>query len=82
MVPQGMLTSVKMSLFPDGNGFLADSIRIHWNLTDDTTITIQYANTTEKLKVLAAWDYEAWKPTLVLTGTDQKHIAIWGKKYA
>lgn len=81
MVPQGMLTSVKMCLFPDGNGFLADSIRITWELTDDTTLTVKYANTIEKLKVLAAWDYESWKPTLVLTGTDQKNICIWGKKY-
>lgn len=81
MMPQGMLTSVKMSLFPDGTGFLADSVRIHWELSDDTTITIRYAATTEKLKVLAAWDYEAWKPTLVLTGTDHSHICIWGKKF-
>ena len=64
-----------------GNGFLADSIRITWELTDDTTLTVKYANTIEKLKVLAAWDYESWKPTLVLTGTDQKNICIWGKKY-
>lgn len=81
MVPQGTLRSVKMSLFPDGTGFLADSIRIQWELTDNSTITVRYAASTEKLKVLAAWDYEAWKPTLVLTGTDEKHICIWGKKY-
>lgn len=80
-VPQGTLTSVKMSLFPDGTGFLADSIRIHWDLRDDTTITISYAKTTEELKVIAAWDYENWKPTLCLTGTDQKNVCIWAKKY-
>lgn len=81
MVPQGTLRSVKMSLFPDGTGFLADSVRIQWELTDNSTIAVRYAASTEKLKVLAAWDYEAWKPTLVLTGTDEKHICIWGKKY-
>lgn len=81
MVPQGMLTSVKMSLFDNGTGFLADSIRITWKLADENTIIIQYASTTEKLKVLAAWDYESWKPALVLTGTDHKNICIWGKKY-
>lgn len=82
MVPQGMLTSVRMSLFPDGNGMLADSVHIHWELTDEYTVTISYAASTEQLKVLAAWDYEAWKPTLVLTGTDNKNICIWGKKYS
>lgn len=81
MIPQGMLTSVKMALFENGKGMLADSIHIQWELSDEHTITLRYANITEKLKVLAAWDYEAWKPTLVLTGTDNKNICIWGKKY-
>lgn len=81
MIPQGMLTSVKMSLFDNGKGMLADSIHIQWELSDEHTITLRYANITEKLKVLAAWDYEAWKPTIVLTGTDNKNICIWGKKY-
>ncbi len=81
MVPQGMLTSVKMVLFPNGKGLLADSIHISWKQTDNTSITVTYASTTECFKIMAAWDYEAWKPTLVLTGTDEKHICIWGKKY-
>ena len=80
-VPQGMLTSVKMSLHPDGSGFLANSIRIHWELADEFTIKITYGPSTELLKVLPAWDYEAWKPALVLTGTDNHHICVWGKKY-
>ena len=76
-----MLTSVKMSLHPDGSGFLANSIRIHWELADEFTIKITYGPSTELLKVLPAWDYEAWKPALVLTGTDNHHICVWGKKY-
>lgn len=82
MIPQGMLTSVRMSLFPDGRGKLADSIHLHWEMMDETTIKLTYSNITEELRVLAAWDYEAWKPTLVLTGTDGNHIAVWAKKYA
>jgi len=81
MIPQGMLTSVRMSLSDNGRGMLADSIHIQWELSDEHTITLRYANITEKLKVLAAWDYEAWKPTLVLTGIDNKNICVWGKKY-
>ncbi len=80
-VPQGMINSVRMSFFPDGGGRLADSINFHWQFVDEYTIAIFYSNTIEKLKILPAWDYEAWKPTLVLTGTDNKHICIWGKKY-
>ena len=82
MVPQGTLTSVRMSLFDNGHGMLADSIRFDWEQIDGTTIRITYAATTEELKVMPAWDYEAWKPTLILTGTDDKHICIWGKKYS
>lgn len=81
LVPQGMLTSVRMTLQPDGSGFLANSIHITWEQTDDMSICVRYADTEEHFQVLAAWDYEAWKPTLILTGTDQKHICIWGKQY-
>lgn len=80
-VPQGIQNSVRMRLDDTGTGLLADSVHIKWELSDECTLTIRYANTVEKLKVLAAWDYEAWKPTIVLTGTNEKHICIWGKKY-
>lgn len=81
-IPQGMQTSVRMRLDNTGTGLLADSIHIKWELSDEYTLQVLYANTVENLKVLAAWDYEAWKPTIVLTGTNDKHICIWGKKYA
>ncbi|MCM1025769.1 MAG: arabinan endo-1,5-alpha-L-arabinosidase [Roseburia sp.] len=80
-VPQGTLTSVKMTLRPDGTGLLADSVRIRWETTGFCSLKIRYANTTEEFQALAAWDWEAWRPTLVLTGCDQKHICIWGKKF-
>jgi arabinan endo-1,5-alpha-L-arabinosidase len=34
----------------------------------------------ETVKILPAWDFENWKPTLVFTGLSEKGIAIWGKK--
>ena len=34
----------------------------------------------ETVKVIPAWDWENWKPTLVFTGIDQTGIAVWGKK--
>lgn len=81
LVPQGTSTSVRMTLHPDGSGFLADSVHITWEQTASTGICVHYADTREDFQILAAWDYETWKPTLVLTGIDQKHICIWGKKY-
>ncbi|MCC8168060.1 MAG: arabinan endo-1,5-alpha-L-arabinosidase, partial [Clostridiales bacterium] len=82
MVPQGMLTSVRMTLEPNGHGLLADSTHLQWEMTGSHELKIRYANTIEEYQVLAAWDYEAWKPTIVLTGADQNHICVWGKKYA
>lgn len=31
-------------------------------------------------KILPAWDWERWRPTLVFTGISRKGIALWGKK--
>lgn len=81
-VPQGMLNSVRMYFEKDGTGLLADSVRMRWELTGESTLTIRYSNITETFRVMAAWDHEAWKPTLILTGTDQNHICVWGKKFA
>lgn len=81
MVPQGTLNSVRMTLEPDGTGLLADSIRLTWRMTGENTLTVQYSNVTETFRALAAWDYEAWRPTIVITGVDQNHICVWGKKY-
>ena len=81
MVPRGMLTSVRMIFHPDGTALLADSVNARWEMTGEHELKLWYADTVEEYQILAAWDYEAWKPTLVLTGLDQKHICIWGKKY-
>lgn len=31
-------------------------------------------------KILPAWDWERWRPTLVFTGVSKSGIALWGKK--
>lgn len=31
-------------------------------------------------KVLPAWDWERWRPTLVFTGINRRGTALWGKK--
>ena len=31
-------------------------------------------------KVLPAWDWEQWKPTVVFTGISRKGVVLWGKR--
>lgn len=80
-VPQGMQTSTTMELRSDGTVSLGISIKAHWEMIDEYTITISYAKTVETYKVIAAWDYQLWKPTLAITGKDNTGICLWGKKY-
>ncbi|WP_310602399.1 arabinan endo-1,5-alpha-L-arabinosidase [Anaerosporobacter sp.] len=80
-IPQGVQTSVCMSLFSDGRAMLADSIHAQWTLIDDTTFVLTYAKTTETYRILPTWDYELWQPTIAITGKDDKGICLWGKKW-
>lgn len=80
-IPQGMLTSVRMAIEPGGHGWLADSIHISWERTGTRSLVVRYGGAEEHFRILPAWDQEAWKPTLVLTGVNLKHTCIWGKKY-
>jgi len=34
----------------------------------------------ETVKVIPAWDWENWKPTIIFTGLNDKGITVWGKK--
>ena len=80
-VPQGVQTSITMELRPDFTASLGISILANWEMIDEHTIAITYAKTTETYKVIPCWDYELWKPTLAITGKDDKGICLWGKKY-
>ncbi len=39
-----------------------------------------YGATVEVVKVAAAWDWELWRGTVVLTGKDQKAVCVWAKQ--
>lgn len=78
-VPQGICTSTKLELFPDGK-MSNFCVKGRWELVDEYTLRLTYGNNIETLKLLPVWDYELWKPTLAFTGLDQKHICVWGKK--
>ncbi|MFG6327850.1 MAG: arabinan endo-1,5-alpha-L-arabinosidase [Lachnospiraceae bacterium] len=80
-VPQGVQTSITMELRPDFTASMGISIHAQWKMVDEYTIALTYANTTETYKVIPCWDYELWKPTLAITGKDDKGICLWGKKY-
>ena len=80
-IPQGIQTSTNMELYEDGTGIFGVLTRVTWKMIDEQHICIKYANTEEIYQVSPAWDYELWKPTLILTGKDNKGICLWGKKY-
>ncbi len=80
-VPQGMQTATTMELRPDFTASLGISIKARWEMVDEYTISLSYAKTTETYKVIPAWDYELWKPTLAITGKDNTGVCLWGKKY-
>ena len=79
--PQGVCTSTTMELYPDFTGKLSVLTKISWEMLDETTIHISYGGKYERYTVCPAWDYELWKPTLIITGKDEKGICVWGKKY-
>jgi len=79
--PQGIQSSTAMELRTDGTGCFGVLTRITWELEGENTLVVRFANTEEMYQVSPAWDYELWKPTLVITGKDNKGICLWGKKF-
>lgn len=78
-IPQGILHSVPMELREDGSMTLG-SLLGHWEWLDDTTALLCYGNTAETVKTAVAWDWELWRPTVVLTGKDQMSVGVWAKQ--
>ncbi len=78
-IPQGVRHSTFMELKSDKTVVIQDSITGHWDMKDSHTIEICYGKTVETLTVLPGWDYELWKPCLVLTGVNNNHICVWAK---
>jgi len=78
-VPQGVLNSVPMKLEENGD-FRCCSVKGRWEMIDDTTVSISYANVVETCKLTPAWDWELNEPTIAITGKDQFGVAVWAKK--
>lgn len=79
-IPQGVQTSTSLELHPDFTATLGISTKATWEMVDEYTFKLMFAKTTETYKVIPCWDYEEWKPTLAITGVDNNHICVWGKK--
>jgi arabinan endo-1,5-alpha-L-arabinosidase len=79
MSPQPIISSVPQQMRPDGTA-TASSLIGSWKMLNDTTVEFIQGGDTETLRVLPAWDFERWCPTLVMTGKDTKGIAVWYKR--
>ncbi|ADL52248.1 family 43 glycosylhydrolase [Clostridium cellulovorans] len=81
------LTSTDITLYANGK-INDENGQSFWKLTGDNTLTLNYYDPgkapgdywVDTVKVLPAWDYENWKPTLVFTGYNQANTEVWGKQ--
>jgi arabinan endo-1,5-alpha-L-arabinosidase len=54
-----------------------------WTFDGRYTMTIRWKSGSEEtVKLLASWDWENNRPTLVFTGMNGKGVSVWGKKAA
>ncbi len=79
-VPQGVLNSTPLQLFENESATMASITHMHWKLKDPYTFVLNFGPNTEEYKISPAWDYELWKPTIVMTGKDQNGVCVWLKK--
>ncbi len=80
-IPQGISTSVPMSILPDGKVTIA-SINGNWEIIDEYTIVITYSNIVETYYLLPSFDYDTFKNCIALTGKNQNGICVRAKKYS
>ncbi|WP_273334196.1 arabinan endo-1,5-alpha-L-arabinosidase [Dictyoglomus turgidum] len=73
--------SKRLILQKDGTFVFGDR-KGTWEFTSPNNLSLIWRDSNEKenLLVLASWDWENWRPTLVFTGLNSRGIAIWGKK--
>lgn len=79
-----LLQSKKLMINADGT--LGKNKENYWEFKSPNTLILHwyYENLsdnylTEEVKILPAWDWENWKPTLVFTGLDENGVMVWGK---
>lgn len=77
---------VKITLLKSGK-INSENSSDFWTFVSPNTIKLNWCKDktkkiyeVETVKVIPAWDWESWKPTLVFTGLSNKGIAVWGKK--
>ncbi|MDR6718978.1 arabinan endo-1,5-alpha-L-arabinosidase [Paenibacillus sp. 2003] len=57
-----------------------------WTFDDKQTLTLKWKESpwggasTEELKLLPSWDWERSQPALVVTGLNDRGVAVWGKQ--
>ncbi|HER2178044.1 TPA: hypothetical protein VJS51_001897, partial [Streptococcus pyogenes] len=57
-----------------------------WTFDGKQTLTLEWKESpwggasTEELKLLPSWDWERSQPALVVTGLNDRGIAVWGKQ--
>jgi len=78
-MPQGVASSVYLKLAENGRAECCSMIG-EWKMSGPDTIEIVYGPIVEKLIVCPAWNWEAMKPALCLTGTDSKGVCVWAMR--
>ncbi|MEM2179134.1 MAG: arabinan endo-1,5-alpha-L-arabinosidase [Candidatus Methanomethylicaceae archaeon] len=86
--PYVKIQAISEKLVLDSNGgLIANNKKGIWEFIAPNTLKLKWyvdekgkIFDTETLKIIAAWDWENWRPTIVFTGLNTKGIAIWGKK--
>uniref|UniRef100_UPI003899051B arabinan endo-1,5-alpha-L-arabinosidase n=1 Tax=Caldanaerobius polysaccharolyticus TaxID=44256 RepID=UPI003899051B len=77
------ITLLKNGKIDKGNG------KDYWEFSGKNNVKLYFydpdhalkgAYRIETAKVIPAWDWENWRPTLVFTGFDQNGTAVWGKR--
>ncbi|WP_160675467.1 family 43 glycosylhydrolase [Clostridium sp. C8-1-8] len=82
------ITSSDITLFADGK-INDETSKNYWELSGDNVLKLHYYDPVnapgeywvDTVKVLPAWDFENWRPTLVYTGYNQDNTEIWGKQF-
>jgi arabinan endo-1,5-alpha-L-arabinosidase len=79
LTPQTAMSSALQIIRKDGT-MLAGSLTGKWRMIDENKLELVQGGVSESVYVLPAWDHECNRPTLVMTGMNEKGIAIWYKK--
>lgn len=81
--PQSVIGSAPAAFMSDGSAHISSYTRCRWEMTGEHSLKVNFGGGKyAKMQLLAAWDAEAWKPTIVMTGITDDGIAVWAKRTA